>query len=199
MLAFPIDKINVELRNQHPIYQLVNGHQYVISSTQSPIEPRVMRGTESPIGPWAMRGTICKANYTLLPASQRTLGIICYQLLGNNHQEPDDTPVLVIAWHLSVEYVADFCVVANVLQHKRTGYDGRGDLLALPNLYQRLFDTSQSATKPANYTHTWTGLVGHNQRYAVRLCLSVTNKRELDIQVEFTDFILVSDGNMLYL
>ncbi|KAI9594013.1 hypothetical protein BDF19DRAFT_144022 [Syncephalis fuscata] len=125
----------------------------------------------------------------------RSVGIIIYDVVGDKGQILRDNPCFVIAWRSSCDYGRDLRFVANILQEKDTGYDGRSGLFSLPNLHSILFqqntyDMKKTTQEKSNWFNEWTGLMNAGGVYTTSLDVSLLQCGKLVANVVFSNAIV---------
>ncbi|RKP24383.1 hypothetical protein SYNPS1DRAFT_23524, partial [Syncephalis pseudoplumigaleata] len=131
------------------------------------------------------------------PNTPNQASIIVYDIVGDNRQPLRDNPCFVIAWRASCSYGRDLQFVANVLQEKDIGYDGRSGLFSLPNLHSLLFKRGGADSEQAEgddddrprYSNEWTGLINADAVYTASLELSLLPCGKLAANAVFSNRI----------
>jgi hypothetical protein len=171
--------------NRHPRYQLVNGRHYSIACNANLLDDNVHPFHSS------------TGEFSIASMATRAIGIIIYDIVGDNRQSLRHEPCFVIAWRSSCDYGRNLQFVTNVLQEKDIGYDGRSGLFSLPNIHSLLFNRDNFGLKQRHdenikYNNEWTGLINSDGVYTTSLELSLLQCGKLVANVVFSNSIAVS-------
>ncbi|KAI8050625.1 hypothetical protein BDF22DRAFT_745497 [Syncephalis plumigaleata] len=137
-VAWPPSELQVQVDNSHGALRLLNGRFFSAGSRCVTEVSRHLHPNERSLGV-----------YVPDSSSQRSIGILCFQVVDIGSNLLQHSPHVVISWCISGEAGQESLKFhADILQDKDMGYDGNLGALHAPNIYTQVMASYLKSNNP---------------------------------------------------